>query len=71
MKFTQVIAATLKNFLTLDYGLSIAIISIIIPALREPNRGLNINETLYITPSEASWLGLYERIKKYFEINYK
>lgn len=51
------IASTVKNFLLLDLGLSIAFPTIVIPALTGLNMEVNPNETIQISPAQASWLG--------------
>lgn len=53
----QVIASTVKNFLLLDLGLSIAFPTIVIPALTGLNDTVNPDETVHITAAQASWLG--------------
>lgn len=53
----QVVATTVKNFLLLDLGLSIAFPAIIIPALTGIPNEYNRNEFLSLTPEQASWLG--------------
>lgn len=55
--FLQVIASTVKNFLLLDLGLSIAFPTIVIPALMGLNNALNPDETVHLTAVQASWLG--------------
>ncbi|XP_055325703.1 facilitated trehalose transporter Tret1-like isoform X2 [Sitodiplosis mosellana] len=52
----QVLASSAKNMLIVDFGLSIAFSTILIPALSGLNPALNPNETLTITPDEATWL---------------
>lgn len=54
----QVIASTVKNFLLLDLGLSVAFPSIVIPALTGFPNEFNQNEQLSMSPSEASWFGM-------------
>lgn len=49
----------MKNFLLLDLGLSIAIPTIIIPALTGLNPEANPNEKIHVTAVQASWLGTY------------
>lgn len=41
----------------MDFGLSIAFATILIPALMGLNPALNPNETLSISAEEATWLG--------------
>lgn len=53
----QIVASTVKNFLLLDLGLSIAFPAIIIPALTGIANEYNRNEPLALTPVQASWLG--------------
>lgn len=53
----QVLAVTVKNFLLLDLGLSLAFPTIVIPALTGASSALNPNEILFITAAQASWLG--------------
>lgn len=53
----QVLATTVKNFLLLDLGLSIAFPGIIIPALTGIPNEYNKDEFLSMTPEQASWLG--------------
>lgn len=48
----------MKNFLLLDLGLSLAIPTIVIPALTGKNNALNPNETVFVTAEQASWLGM-------------
>lgn len=57
--FWQVLASLVKNFLLLDLGLTMAMPTIIIPALSGKNIEINPNETIHITPEEASWLGIH------------
>lgn len=54
----QVLASTVKNFLLLDLGLSIAFPTIVIPALTGLNVENNPNEFLHLLAYQASWLGL-------------
>lgn len=54
----QVVAAFIKNLLMLDFGLSQAIITIIIPALSGFDKEKYPDEMVQTTESEASWLGL-------------
>lgn len=56
-KFWQILASTIKNFLLLDLGLSIAFPTIVIPALTGLNSEINPNETIQLTAVQASWLG--------------
>lgn len=58
----QVIASTVKNFLLLDLGLSIAFPTIVIPALTGLNDQVNPNETIHMTAAQASWLGEHHRL---------
>lgn len=53
----QIVASTVKNFLLLDLGLSIAFPSIIIAALTGRSNKYNQNELLSLTWDQASWLG--------------
>ncbi|GAB0097350.1 facilitated trehalose transporter Tret1 [Sergentomyia squamirostris] len=53
----QILASTAKNFLLLDLGLSVAIPTIIIPALRGSLANADPTEMLTLTEEEASWLG--------------
>lgn len=53
----QVLATTVKNFLLLDIGMSVAFPAIIIPALTGISNEYNKNEGLSLTPEQASWLG--------------
>lgn len=57
----QVIASTVKNFLLLDLGLSVAFPSIVIPALTGFPNEFNQNEQLSMSPSEASWFGMWSK----------
>lgn len=50
----------MKNFLLLDLGLSIAIPTIIIPALTGLNPEANPNEQIHVTAVQASWLGTFD-----------
>lgn len=54
---SQVLASTVKNFLLLDLGLSIAFPTIVIPALTGLNKENNPNEFLHLIAYQASWLG--------------
>lgn len=51
------LASTIKNFLLLDLGLSVAFPTIVIPALTGLNSNVNPNEILQLTAVQASWLG--------------
>lgn len=51
------LASTVKNFLLLDLGLSIAFPTIVIPALTGLNKENNPNEFLHLIAYQASWLG--------------
>lgn len=53
----QIIASTVKNFLLLDLGLSIAFPSIVIPALTGFPNAFNKDEQLTMTPVQVSWFG--------------
>lgn len=55
--FLQVIASTVKNFLLLDIGLSVAFPTIVIPALMGLNNAVNPNESVHLNAVQASWLG--------------
>lgn len=44
--------------LIVDFGLSIAFATILIPALTGLNTALNPTETLKVTPEQATWLGM-------------
>lgn len=54
----QILASSAKNLLIVDFGLSIAFATILIPALTGLNNALNPNETLTITPDQVTWLGM-------------
>lgn len=54
------IASTVKNFLLLDLGLSIAFPTIVIPALTGLNDQVNPNETIHMSAAQASWLGEHQ-----------
>lgn len=53
----QILASTIKNFLLLDLGLSVAFPTIMIPALTGVANSYNADEYLKMSPSEASWFG--------------
>lgn len=51
-------ATTVKNLLLFDMGMCGAFPGIIIPALTGITNEHNTNETLSLTPAQASWLGM-------------
>lgn len=51
------LASTVKNLLLVDIGFQIAFGAIVIAALSGIKNEYNQNETLSLSPSEASWLG--------------
>lgn len=53
----KVLASSVKNIVIVEYGLSVAFSTILIPALTGLNPTLNPNESLSITPEQATWLG--------------
>lgn len=53
----KIIASSVKNLIIVDFGLSIAYSTILIPALTGLNSAHNPDETLSITPDQATWLG--------------
>lgn len=53
----QILASTIKNFLLLDLGLSVAFPTIVIPALTGHGNSYNADEYLRLSPSDASWFG--------------
>lgn len=53
----QFVATTVENLLLFDMGLGNSFPFIIIPALTGILNHHNTNETLTMTPVEASWLG--------------
>lgn len=55
----QVLATTVKNSVLIDGGLIAALPTVIIPALTGISNEYNRNETLSITPIEASYIGNY------------
>lgn len=52
------LASSAKNLLIVNFGLAIAFSTILIPALTGLNPALNPNETLSITPDQATWIGI-------------
>lgn len=56
----QVIAATVKSLHTVDWGLILAMPTIIIPSLTGIPNDQNRNEFLTMNGAEASWIGTYE-----------
>lgn len=55
----KAVATSVKNLLILDLALALVIPGIIIPALTGIPNQHNLNEPLKLTPSQASWLGIY------------
>lgn len=56
----QVLASMANNLQILDYGLTMAIPSIVIAALTGMNDDMNANEYVRVTGLQASWLGTYQ-----------
>lgn len=63
LPFFQFVATTVENLLLFDMGLGNSFPFIIISALTGYTNQHNLNETLKITASEASWLGNWNNIK--------
>lgn len=59
----QFLASSAKNLLIVELGVTMAFPSIVIPALTGLNQNLNPNETLHMTPVQASWLGEYQYVQ--------
>lgn len=57
--FVQFLATSVKNLLLIEFGLQLAITSIVIPALTNIRNDHNLNETLLMTPIQSSWLGKF------------
>lgn len=57
LSLIQFAATTVENMLLFDMGLCNAFASIVIPALTGIMNEHNLNETLTLTPVQASWLG--------------
>lgn len=57
LDFEQFLATTVKNLLLFDLGLCYGLPTIVIPALTKIHNEHNRDETLFITPLQASWLG--------------
>lgn len=55
-ELSQFLATTVENLILFEIGLQIAVSAIIIPALTGLTNEFNRNETLSLTPSQASWL---------------
>lgn len=51
------IASVVKNLLLLDVGVTMAMTTIMIPALTGLNQENNPNEPILITPEDSTWLG--------------
>lgn len=54
----QLLASQAKNLIILDIGMSIAIPSIVIPALTGLNKDNNPDEIIHLTAEQSSWLGM-------------
>lgn len=54
---TQIIAVTIKNLMTFNIGIALTYPEILLAALTGQNAELNPNETIRLTPEQASWLG--------------
>lgn len=54
----QFLACSAKNLVVFDFGLGISFPTILIPALTGLNSELNQNETLTISPEQATWMGI-------------
>lgn len=54
---SKVLATVVTVFLTMDVGASVSFPTILIAALTGRNNQTNPNETLHMTPIQASWLG--------------
>lgn len=50
-------AALARNLITMNTGLFEGLPTLIIPSLLGLSNKLNPNETIRITPSQASWIG--------------
>lgn len=48
----------MKNLIIVDLGMSVVFPSIVIPALTGILNDSNQNETLSMTPAQASWFGM-------------
>lgn len=60
LELVQLLAVTIKNLILFDIGLNIAFGGIVIPSLTGSYRNEhNLNETLSLTPVQASWLGIH------------
>lgn len=55
----QIIASMVQNLLLVDLGASLVFPSIMIPSLTGIPNEFNRNETLSLTASQASWLGMF------------
>lgn len=53
----KILASSVKNLIIVDFGLSMAYSTILIPALMGLNSNFNPDETISITPDQATWLG--------------
>lgn len=67
----QIIAASVKSLHTVDYGLMLAMPTIIIPALTGIPNDQNRNEFLTMNGNQTSWIGTMLFIKFSIEIHHK
>lgn len=68
----KVLATMVTLFLTMDVGASVSFPTILIAALTGRNNNTNPNETLHMTPIQASWLGVCCQSRlKYYQQNVK
>lgn len=59
----QFLATTVKNMLLIQMGFNMAMPSIVIAALTGILNEHNLDETLKLTPLQASWLGMDDMMK--------
>lgn len=62
MFLLQFIASTVKNLLLIDMGLIFALPTIVIASLTGISNEHNRNEFVSISPTEATWIGIYEKL---------
>lgn len=65
----QFLSAFAQNLLSWNLGLVLAFPSIVVPSVIGISSNLNPDETLHMTPDEASWLGQYIYIGLLFHSN--
>lgn len=57
LTFVQFLASFAQNLIIWQFGLILAIPSIVVPSVIGVSQELNPDETLHMTAEQASWLG--------------